>query len=167
MAIVADTSLASPLRAAVLSEAEHAVVASPWLRRALVGGDLAALASTWLIAYAVGSYESAGLMVLAMTLAGVWLLQLQHLYLARVASMRSVELAGIARVALMLAAAAIAVQRFTEGEIAFATAALGGGLTVVTLSLWRSMYRGWLRAQRERGKLDTPCGSCRHRRPDP
>ena len=74
---------------------------------------------SWFIAYAVGTSESAAVLVVAMTLAGVWLLRLQHLYLATRRLDRSVELPGIARVALMLSLATIAVERRPGQAVGF------------------------------------------------
>jgi exopolysaccharide biosynthesis polyprenyl glycosylphosphotransferase len=154
MAIVADTSMATPLgAAAVLDGSDRGTGGSPGLRRALVGGDGVALFTQWLAAYAlVGGSERPLLLATTTALIGVWVLQLQGLYLSRVASMRSVELAGIVRASAILGAAALAVERFSDGSTT-AAPLVGSALTFAGLAVWRGAFRGWLRAQRQRGRF--------------
>jgi exopolysaccharide biosynthesis polyprenyl glycosylphosphotransferase len=131
------------------------------LRSLLVTIDVAALALAWGITLVPWPYsgrpELVSLGVAAtLTLVGVWIIHLNGLYLARNATMRTMEMARIGRSVMVLGLVAFAGSRLfhvrlgsgrVAGEIVVGTLASLGFLLV-----GRSTYRAWLSTARRGGK---------------
>jgi exopolysaccharide biosynthesis polyprenyl glycosylphosphotransferase len=136
---------------------------SALLRWSLRAADLLALLVAWGIAGAVWS-ELAGEQPLArlagVTLllgaVGLWLINANDLYLARVATMRTVEQARMVRVAGLLGLVAVVAQWGAFGSVSAGFAIAGTTLSLVTLLTSRTLYRAWLTAARTAGHFTRP-----------
>lgn len=135
---------------------------STLLRRSLRIADAAALTLAWSITQLWWSTPSSSLGVrllvglLPFVVAGCWLISNQRLYLARVATMRTVEQAGLARVCVVLMAGAAALDGIRGVAVLPVRILVTGGLAFVFLSLARAVYRGWLTAARRTGRFIRP-----------
>ena len=131
------------------------------LRTLLITVDAAALGLAWGITLVPWPYsgrpelQSVAIAAL-LTVVGLWIIHLNGLYLARNATMRTMEMARIGRSALLLGLAAFAISRLAHirlgsgrisGEIVVGTLASLGFLLVA-----RSTYRAWLSTARRNGK---------------
>ncbi|HLF40176.1 MAG TPA: sugar transferase [Acidimicrobiia bacterium] len=134
---------------------------SPILRRALFGIDIGAIASAWLLAYAVfpavhdgseGWAATAG-RIGAVTFVSVVLLMSQHLYRARVCSARAVEIVRLSRVAAGGALFALLAPTVTGQPASWAPVLLGGVASLLLLSGGRGFFDAWLRGERARGRF--------------
>jgi exopolysaccharide biosynthesis polyprenyl glycosylphosphotransferase len=129
------------------------------LRFLLVSLDVAGAFVAWLLAQELVGHRPHGEAVgTAAILAVITLIPLaaQHLYQARACAVRSVELTGLARSAVVAALAAIALTRFALLGGDLSTAVVGAtGAFLLTVSL-RSAYSGWLRTCHARGLYCRP-----------
>ena len=106
--------------------------------------------------------------VAALTLIGVWILHPNGLYLFRIATVRTIEMARIGRSVVILGVVAWAGSRLLH--IRLGSGHLNGEVTVGTLAtlafllVSRSTYRAWLTTARRNGSYvrDVPRG--RHQR---
>ena len=131
-----------------------------YLRRLLVGLDLAAATLAWTAALllaggwaAHGSALAHGLAVPALAVMTVVLAGWRHLYRGRVCSLRAVELQRLGQATLLVSLVAFLVApelglRIQGGEVA-----LGGLLTFALASTFRTGYRNWLSAGRRDGRF--------------
>jgi exopolysaccharide biosynthesis polyprenyl glycosylphosphotransferase len=137
-----------------------------WLKQALVFGDGVAIALAWTLAFltpgawlatramemnfgAIGA--GAGLLVIIVGLSLLFIAS-ERLYLSRVCNMRTVELARIARVAIVSAVAALIVSRLIgEPHLARIPVLVGAG-TFVILNVWRMGFSSWLTSARKKGR---------------
>jgi exopolysaccharide biosynthesis polyprenyl glycosylphosphotransferase len=131
------------------------------LRTLLVTVDAVALALAWGITLVPWPYsgrpEIVSLGVAAvLTVVGIWIIHLNGLYLARNATMRTMEMARIGRSVVILGVVAFAGSRLAHvrlgsgrlnGEILVGTLASLGFLLVA-----RSTYRAWLSTARRSGR---------------
>lgn len=128
------------------------------LRRRLVAVDLGAVSAGWLLAYVVTGVRSARapalLVVMAVTVALTMLgLAAERLYQSRVATIRSEEVARIARVTCMAAIVAFVAAR-AVGTDAGATLLVAGAIgTFLTLTYGRGRFQSWLAEQRSGGNF--------------
>jgi exopolysaccharide biosynthesis polyprenyl glycosylphosphotransferase len=135
-------------------------IGSATLRRLLMVGDAAAIASAWWLTFRIfGRATEIGTTtakVAAMTVVGVCLLTWAQLYLARVATMRTIEIARLARASLALGITSVLLERLIRGDIRFSVVFVGSVLSLLGLVAWRTLYRSWLKAQRARGRFCRP-----------
>src|SRR5580765_3239612 len=132
------------------------------LRAILVAADAAAIGLAWTLTLVPWPYSgrpepvSFGVAA-ALTLIGVWILHLNGLYLARNATMRTMEMARIARSVLILGVVAWAGSRLLN--VRLGSGHLNGEVTVGTLAtlafllVSRSTYRAWLTTARRNGSF--------------
>lgn len=131
------------------------------LRAILLTVDAAAIGLAWAITLLPWPYsgrpETVSLGVAAaLTAIGVWILHLNGLYLARNATMRTMEMARIGRSVLILGAVAWIGSRMLH--IRLGSGHLNGEVTVGTLAtlafllVGRSTYRAWLTTARRNGR---------------
>ncbi len=130
------------------------------LRRLLVGFDLTCMALAWTIALwlptsLLGPHATRGVDFLIQLgtgiLAGLAAMALQRLYLARVCSIRSVELSHTGRAALLSAIAVLLVSESAALPISIRRAAFGAALLFLFVSMLRGIYSSMLRERRARG----------------
>ncbi len=138
---------------------------SRWLRRMLLVLDLASVAMAWGFVLALpGRFGGAfsgrpGALVVAeamILLASIAAIASQRLYLARVSGVRSVEVARLARAALLSAVAAFIVGNLIDAPISGWRAAAGGLLSFVLLAWFRALYTTWLKWARAQGRYCRP-----------
>lgn len=130
------------------------------LRRLLVGFDLTCMVVAWVIALwapvsllgprSTSSADFAFQLLVGVT-AGLAAMALQRLYLARVCSIRSVELAHTGRAALVSAVAVLLVSEGADLPISIRRAAFGAALLFGFVSMLRGIYSSMLRERRARG----------------
>jgi exopolysaccharide biosynthesis polyprenyl glycosylphosphotransferase len=127
--------------------------ASPSLRHALLGLDTAAVSSAWLVASSAlsvnQSWRDITGGVAAVTVVSLLLLAVQHLYRARVCSIRIVEVVRLLRVS----AGAALFSLISPSEPGVGVAIFGGALSFAFLVGTRGFYDSWLRAERARGRF--------------
>jgi exopolysaccharide biosynthesis polyprenyl glycosylphosphotransferase len=132
------------------------------LRAILVAADAAAIGLAWTLTLVPWPYSGRPELVSfgvagALTLIGVWILHLNGLYLARNATMRTMEMARIARSVLILGLVAWAGSRLLN--VRLGSGHLNGEVTVGTLAtlafllVSRSTYRAWLTTARRNGSF--------------
>ncbi|HLM29156.1 MAG TPA: sugar transferase [Acidimicrobiales bacterium] len=132
------------------------------LRAILLAADTAAIGLAWALTLVPWPYsgrpEIVSLAVAAaLTGLGVWILHLNGLYLARNATMRTMEMARIGRSVLILGIVAWAGSRVFD--IPLGSGHLNGEVTVGTLAtlafllVSRSTYRAWLTTSRRNGQF--------------
>jgi exopolysaccharide biosynthesis polyprenyl glycosylphosphotransferase len=132
------------------------------LRWSLRAVDAVALGISWVITTLVVPPASSSLAVqlavglVPFVLAGCWLIAKQRLYLARVATMRTVEQAGLARVSVLLMVGVLAIEGMLGVSILPGRILVLGGLSFLCLSIGRTSYRGWLTAARKGGRFMRP-----------
>jgi exopolysaccharide biosynthesis polyprenyl glycosylphosphotransferase len=131
------------------------------LRTILVTLDAVALGLAWGITLVPWPYSgrpetvSFGVAA-ALTAIGIWIIYLNGLYLARNATMRTMEMARIGRAAVFLGLVAFAGSRVAH--IRLGSGRLNGEILVGTLAslgfllVGRSTYRAWLSTARRSGK---------------
>jgi len=136
---------------------------SALLRWSLRGADVVALALAWSLTELVwptpASTMGVRLLVglVPFVAGGTWLIAHQRLYLARVATMRTVEQAGLVRVAVVLMAGSAVVDAVRGvADVVPGRIATIGILSFVCLSVARTIYRGWLTAARRAGLFVRP-----------
>jgi len=144
--------------------AEDSVLAAgpPRLRRLLVGLDTAAAAVGWTAASLLTgglrfqgpakAAVEAGVLAL-LTLGTVLALASQRLYLARICTVRAVEIARLWRASIITSVGALLLPRLFPVVLESETALAGLGLTFVLLLSIRGIYRHWLAAGRRNGRF--------------
>jgi exopolysaccharide biosynthesis polyprenyl glycosylphosphotransferase len=80
----------------------------------------------------------------------------QKLYRAHVCQIRAVEVAGVARAAVLCAGAAVAVYQATGAGPNITASVLGATCAFLAITGLRGAYAGQLRARRARGELNRP-----------
>ena len=131
---------------------------TPRLRLVLMSSDALAVLVSWLIVLSVsGDLERSpvksivglgSLAVLTVLLASQF-----DLYLARVSTIRSVELAALIRIAVIMAVASVLIARSSGEHISFPTALAGAFASFVLLVACRSTFDAWIKERRRRGKF--------------
>jgi exopolysaccharide biosynthesis polyprenyl glycosylphosphotransferase len=132
------------------------------LRAILVAADAAAIGLAWTLTLVPWPYSGRPELVsfgvaAALTAIGVWILHLNGLYLARNATMRTMEMARIGRSVLILGLLAWAASRLLH--IRLGSGHLNGEVMVGTLAtlafllVSRSTYRAWLTTARRNGNF--------------
>jgi exopolysaccharide biosynthesis polyprenyl glycosylphosphotransferase len=135
---------------------------SALLRWSLRAADALALATAWTLTTLVWPTQPSAvpdrllLGLLPFVGAGCWLIAKQRLYLARVATMRTVEQAGLVRACILLMAGAAALTGVRGLDVLPARIAVQGMLAFLCLSVARTSYRGWLTAARRNGRFTRP-----------
>jgi len=127
------------------------------LRALLVALDVSAFTIAWLLALPVwargmGPKEAIVLLVGIVT-CSIGLVAAQGLYLARVSSVRSVEIARLGRVVLLVGLGAFVVTGRIGTEMDLAGIALGSVFAFLCVNGGRGAYNGWLRRSRTRGRF--------------
>ncbi|MBW3547770.1 MAG: sugar transferase [Actinobacteria bacterium] len=136
----------------------------PTLRRRLVALDAVAVALAWLASWPLAagpdhrSLADASVLLGVTAVTAVTLLAAasQHLYLARVSSVRAYEVVRLGRVAFMSSVAALLVDAFQVSELAPVRLAVGGILAFALLTTFRGWFARWLRGQRAQGAFSRP-----------
>jgi len=127
------------------------------LRLILGATDVAALLIAWSFALLLEDdsprafVQSIGLVAIT-TGAGLWLFQVSELYLARIATIRSLELARVFRSLVLTVVAAVAAARIISLPVRLRELAVGGLLSLATVVVSRSAFRSWLNASRRSGR---------------
>jgi FlaA1/EpsC-like NDP-sugar epimerase len=132
------------------------------LRAILVLADAAAIGLAWAVTLLPWPYsgrpETLSFSVAAaLTVVGLWILHLNGLYLARNATMRTMEMARIGRSVLILGAVAWIGSRMLD--IRLGSGHINGEVTVGTMAtlafllVGRSTYRAWLTTARRNGRF--------------
>jgi exopolysaccharide biosynthesis polyprenyl glycosylphosphotransferase len=127
-----------------------------------VAADAAAIALAWTLTLVPWPYSGRPELVsfgvaAALTLIGVWILHVNGLYLARNATMRTMEMARIGRSVIILGIVAWAGSRLLH--IRLGSGHLNGEVTVGTLAtlafllVSRSTYRAWITTARRNGSF--------------
>ena len=133
---------------------QHYVVSN--LRRILFALDVVALAIAWVPALMIGLDRTETLLMRAgMTsfalVVSVLVLSLNELYLSRVASVRTIEVARIIRSVAIVVVLLMAMFRIVHVDEGLIWIAVGGTTMALTLLATRSGYRAWLTSARARG----------------
>ncbi len=132
------------------------------LRARLLASDFAAGFLTWMLVlpgYDRRSWSDvAAAVALSAGLAAVVVvvLAVQKLYLARVCSVRSIEIVRLGRAAVVSALAAVGSSRVWPVHISLSRAAVGAAGLIAALLVFRGSYRIWLRRCRSRGRFCRP-----------
>jgi exopolysaccharide biosynthesis polyprenyl glycosylphosphotransferase len=87
------------------------------------------------------------------TAVGLWSLGLNGLWTPQVTSVRSIEVSRVFRALIILSAAVLVLDRKTPTSIRVANLVVAAALGIVVLLVWRSIYRGFLNAERRRGRF--------------
>jgi exopolysaccharide biosynthesis polyprenyl glycosylphosphotransferase len=154
---VATTGAPAPRPSNRAALATAAVEPRSHLRAVLVTLDALAIALAWsaaFVAFGRGdrTLSSAGILVAAATVGGIWLQYVHCLYQARVSVIRTMEMARLGRVALLLTAGTWAGARIADVRITWPEIVLGAALTLALSVAGRSIFRGWLSAARRNGR---------------
>jgi exopolysaccharide biosynthesis polyprenyl glycosylphosphotransferase len=131
------------------------------LRKLLVSVDTVAVLIGWTAAAWSTGANRRGLAEAALAIAFVTpvtllFLMAQRLYLARVCTLRSVEAERLGRVAILSALTAGVSRELLAFPFSNSWLIVGASLSFTLLYLFRSAYRGWVRANRRDGKLHRP-----------
>jgi exopolysaccharide biosynthesis polyprenyl glycosylphosphotransferase len=142
----------------------------PEIRRRLVAGDAVAALLAWLVPFLffgdlvsdslAGATWVTGLIAVAV-LAGATLFTLavlagEKLYRARVSSMRTVEIARIARAALVVGMAALVLGKFLGEAHLVRVPVATVVFTFLFLNFWRASFASWLKESRRKGRFTRP-----------
>lgn len=135
------------------------------LRRLLVAADSVAVLAGWALAlvFAGGQDIDAslrgvdGVAVLAL-LAAITILAItsQRLYLARICTIRAVEIVRLGRAAAIAGVAALLLPRVLPVEFDTRTAVVGAASVFLLLLVGRGGFRHWLQAGRKEGRFVRP-----------
>lgn len=136
----------------------------PALRRRLVALDAIAVSLAWAVSrmIAPGSDDrgladpTVVLSVAAVTVVTLLVAASQHLYLARVSSVRAYEVVRLGRVAFVSAIVAYLVNTVQVEHLSPARFVAGGAIAFGLLATLRGWFGRWLRAHRLRGGLTRP-----------
>ena len=140
------------------------------LRRVLLTGDVVASALSWTIAAAlpgsllaenlarpsIGRWMLILVMLVLATLASLLVLATERLHLSRVATMRTVEIARLARASMMIGALALVGGRILGENKPTRFPVLVAVLTFFLLNFWRMAFNAWLRKARRGGRFTRP-----------
>ncbi|HEX2698940.1 MAG TPA: sugar transferase [Acidimicrobiales bacterium] len=131
------------------------------LRRVLVGGDVVALAATWMLVLGTlhayhGSVTGLLAAIAGITVVSLTLLASQQLYLARVCRLRTVEVSRVIRVSVMTALLVDLTGPRWGVHTDVRRTAVGAVVMTLSLSLMRSLYTTWLRSRRAGGRHNRP-----------
>ncbi|MDE0804919.1 MAG: sugar transferase [Acidimicrobiales bacterium] len=130
---------------------------SSWLRRSLRLLDAAALLISWAGALVVLGLPDDGrtaiIVPVALTAVGMGLLNHYGLYLARVATMRTVEHTLIVRVSGLLFAIGAVLQFLGSIDLGLGALVLGSVSSLMLLMIGRTVYRAWLAGARASGRF--------------
>lgn len=157
-----DTGVLGSLAPPVADIRERLGRPAPGLRRILAFLDGVAAATGWAVGLslhdglpATGDNDIvvSAAAASALTIATLLALGSQRLYLSRVCSIRSVEIAGLARATATVGVLALLLPRFLPLDVALPSAALGAALAFVLLNVVRSGYRHWLQRARRAGRF--------------
>ena len=138
---------------------KHPHRGSMHLKRRLIAFDLVAIALAWSLAgllpwmgeFNTNDRRAMGALIAA-ALVQFLAIVVQRLHLGRVASRRSVELAGLVRAAVAAGVTALLISDAATVEMSSARAIAGATLSFVLLSVCRGMYSSWLSTQRALGR---------------
>lgn len=133
------------------------------LRHLLFGLDSAAAVVGW----ALGLIATSGVEVggqtarpvtvafVAVLLAALTILAVtaQRLYLARVCTIRAVEIGKLGKAAMVATAASLVLQRFLPVEVSTPAALFGGFAAFSALNTTRALFRHWLQVGRRNGRF--------------
>jgi exopolysaccharide biosynthesis polyprenyl glycosylphosphotransferase len=131
------------------------------LKRILVAGDAIALFSGFgvpVVALAGRQADSFWYgLIAAVVIAtiGLWAVHFQGLWLDRVLSVRAIEVSRVGRALVMVAIAALVLDRKSPIELRAHRVAIGIAIGWGVFVLWRSAYRAVLAAERRHGRLLT------------
>ncbi len=148
-----------------VSQHSQSSQSSTGLRIALVVFDALALGASWIPNLVASSKISAAsrissrdlLIAVSLTTAiSIGLIASQKLYLARVSSVKAIELARLWRVALLSGVVGAVVLWILGKDPSLASALLRSALAFVFLTIERRLYGGWLGSQRRRGRFTRP-----------
>lgn len=137
------------------------------LRRVLIAGDAIASAISWTFASALpGSLVANSIahpdlsrtvitvgFIVAATAATILVLSAERLYLSRVAAMRTVEIARLARASLIIGAIALVGGRLLNEYKAVRFPVLVAIFSFFLLNAWRMAFAAWLRKARKGGRF--------------
>ena len=135
---------------------------SPILRRLLVGVDAVAAISGWAATLLVvggldveAAVGGAGELSVLALLAAVTILAIasQRLYLARVCTIRAVEIVRLGRAAVIAGVASLLLPRVLPIELHTETAVIGAASAFLLLLVGRGGFRHWLAAGRKEGRF--------------
>jgi exopolysaccharide biosynthesis polyprenyl glycosylphosphotransferase len=134
------------------------------LRRVLLTLDAAAAALAWfgvLLGPALMAGVPRRMIVMAVAATAAVLVTIavmagQKLYLARICSVRAVELQRTSRAVVMTSAGVYAAGRVLEVPIHIEAAVMGGFVAFVLLVSARTFFRSWLAAHRREGRYARP-----------
>jgi exopolysaccharide biosynthesis polyprenyl glycosylphosphotransferase len=133
---------------------------SRWLRWALVAVDGVGVFVGWAIALlllpAPGALDARLAGVAAAVAAALLATAIQHLYLARVSVVRSVELVRVGRAAGVSVGAAYLTAQLTGIALPNVLLIVGGTMTFALLASSRSFFDAWLKLARAQGKFLRP-----------
>lgn len=142
----------------------------PSLRRRLLTGDAVAVALAWALpallpgstlALALNDPSSpatieAGAVLTGATLATLLVLAFHQLYLSRVCSMRTIEIARVARASLIVGALALIGTKLT-GEVHITRIPVLTAIGVfLFVNIWRMTFAAWLKNARKSGRYFRP-----------
>jgi exopolysaccharide biosynthesis polyprenyl glycosylphosphotransferase len=144
-------------------QAEPFMTVSRHLKALLVAIDVGAAFLTWagvVLFMTSGSWSTqlfrAVITAAALTVVMVLTMSAQRLYRARVCAIRAVEVAGVARSALLCAVAALAVHQATGVGPSISETAIGALGAFLAITCLRGAYTRQLRSWRARGDLGRP-----------
>jgi exopolysaccharide biosynthesis polyprenyl glycosylphosphotransferase len=131
-----------------------------WLRRLLIGIDIAGALAIWTAVLvdggrgmSVARLGRSALLALVLAIATAALNAAQRLYLARVCVVRSVEVGGLARTALVCGVAAAWLGGLLHDAPSPPDAIAGALGTFLALAMLRGVYAAWLRGCRARDRF--------------
>jgi len=135
--------------------------ATLWLRRLLVGLDAGATGIGWALGLGLthglslraSGYTAVAAVLVLLTAVSVALIAVQRLYLARVCSIRAVEISRLWRASMLAGGIALLFPRFLPVEISLAGGVAGGVVGFMLLVTARGLYRYWLQMGRRDGRF--------------
>jgi exopolysaccharide biosynthesis polyprenyl glycosylphosphotransferase len=141
-----------------------AIKPAPPLRKMLIGIDLVMVALGWmaslLVANAAGNIGFGPLTVIAQTGlmlgGGTLLLSASGLYRRRISAIRSLEIARIGRVSMVLGAMATVVLASVSREAALLAGVVGASTWFILLAVERGVVREWINGRRATGDFAAP-----------
>jgi exopolysaccharide biosynthesis polyprenyl glycosylphosphotransferase len=128
------------------------------LKAALVAGDALAIATSYAIVTLVAGFGHGSqwwkpwAVVSSAVAIGLFCIRMQGLFLARVSSVRIVELTRITRASTLLALCVIVVDRVARYGYRIRYTLWASVIACAVLVVWRSAFRAWMRAKRTKGE---------------
>jgi exopolysaccharide biosynthesis polyprenyl glycosylphosphotransferase len=126
------------------------------LRALLVTFDVVALFGAWILAALIHWSQrplwANATVILGSVAAGLWLLNIHDLYLARISTIRTVELSRVSRSVVLIGVANYLSRSLIGYEFRQRDIVVGMALTMVLMFLGRGAYRAWLTASRRDGR---------------